>query len=497
MLVREAQAVMAQSQAVPVLAQSQAAEAALAQPLQARGAATVHAALAQAQKKYDALLASLVASPAALSELGRDFTELLERFGRAQVLEPGEGPPILTAPQQAELLALAAGGGAKAAIAQYMAPHLRALRLPGAGGAEPLAMVSSEPHLWRASVLGVQRLTLAPDLFLAWAPFVEVQGELRGFPRGGLASQGLQSVCVAELYEARGQALDLEALGQQALHHSCVSGLLKSVLFSHEDCWLLETLHGSPLRQLKMRWTTPGSAGALQRVRGAPEAPPAVALLQRVLAALELAPLGLAAWRCHLGSGGSGHVFAVHRAGDAARAPLALKLVPSCGEGELRAEFERLQEAAAAGAPVVPPVPGSLCLYPGQYTDSGGYLLARVGAPFAVDTEGGVRRAFGALAELHACGVFHGDARIPNLLEVEGRAQWIDPRSECVEGGGAGAAALALEQQQRDAASLAQSMLHRLKAIPAPVHEALELYDSADPAAVAALAGAVWRALRL
>ena len=481
--------------------------------------------LAAAQKERDEKQASLLAaltaprglaSPATLAHLGHQYMETLELLGNVRVLEPCEGPSILTLQQQAELAALAAVGfGPEAAIVRYMAPHLRALRQPGAGEAgaadpAPLAMVNSEAYVWlvHPAVQGVASHRLKPDLFLTWAPFVDVKDEGQGFPCGVLASPVLQKVgCVAELYEAKSKALGSEAFGKQCLYHQCIPGQFKSALFNHEKCWLLETMHGHPVRLLKMDWTTPGSVRELQRFMGVPAAPPLLQLLRRVLAHQQLATLSLEG-RCHLGSGASGHVFAVHRTSDAARTPLALKLVLEVREGDLHVEFARMQAAAAVGAPVVAPVPGSLCIYSGSAAAasaaasaeapapacaSGGYLLSRVGVRFAATTEGGIKVAFAALAALHACRIYHGDARTANLLNIEGQAMWIDLRTGIVDAGGM--EALPLEQQGYDAAVLARSMLPQPLPLPPSVKEALKLYNAAVPSTVLALAQAVWGAL--
>ena len=475
--------------------------------------------LVRTQQEQATLLANLAAprrgtaSPATPAHLGHQCMEMLESLGNVRVLQPGEGPPILTEQQQAELAALTAEGGpAEAAIVRYMAPHLRALRQLGAGAADPapLAMVSSEAFIWlvHPAVHGVASQRLKPDLFLTWTPFLEAREEAQGFPRGVLASPALQEAgCVAELYEAKSKALGIEAFGKQCLYHQCLPGHFKSALFNQEQCWLLETMHSLPMRLLKMHWTTPGSAHELQRFMGAPVEPPLLLLLRRVLAHQQLAPLHLAG-RCHLGSGASGHVFAVHRLSDAARTPLALKLVLGCWEGELHAEFARLQAAEVAGAPVVAPVANSLCIFtdsaavaaaaaaeeaPAPACASGGYLLSRVGSRLDASKEGGIKQAFGALAALHACRVFHGDARTANLLDVEGQALWIDLRTGFVEAEGGGP--LPLEQQRRDAADLAQSVLFP-RPLPPSVAEALALYNAAVPGTVVALAQKVWGALK-
>jgi len=60
-------------------------------------------------------------------------------------------------------------------------------------------------------------------------------------------------------------------------------------------------------------------------------------------------------------------------------------------------------------------------------------------------------------AALHACRVFHGDARTANLLNIEDQAMWIVLRTGIVKAGGA--VALPLEQQGYDAVTPARSML--------------------------------------
>lgn len=103
-----------------------------------------------------------------------------------------------------------------------------------------------------------------------------------------------------------------------------------------------------------------------------------------------------------------------------------------------------------------------------------------------------MKAAFAALAALHACGVYHGDARTANLLNIDGQARWIDLRTGIVDA--EGAAALPLEQQGFDAAVLARSILPQPQTVPPSVQEALRLYNAAVPGTVAALARAVWGA---
>jgi len=472
-------------------------------------------------EKNASILAALaspsgLSSPSTTAQLGHRSSDTLEGLQTVSVLERSEGPSILTSHQKDELAALMTeDGNPEDTIVRYIAPLLLALRLPGAseaGAADPtpLAIVSSESHAWlvHPSVKGVSNQRLKPDLFLTWAPFVDVRNNGQGFPRGLLASPALQKVgCVAEVYEAKSKALTKETFGQQCLYNQCFPGKFKSALFNHEQCWLLETMHSHPVRLLKLDWTTPGSARALQNFMGVPVEPPLLQLLRRVLVHQQLATLSIAG-RCHLGSGASGHVFAVNRTSDAARTPLALKLVLDAHEWDLHGEFARMQAAAAAGAPVVAPVDDSLCIYsggasavsaaasaeePAPASASGGYLLSRVGERFATTTEGGIKMAFSALAALHACRIFHGDARTANLLNIEGQAMWIDLRTGLVDAGRT--EALPHQQQRYDAAVLARSILPQLQPLPSSVQDSLNLYDSAVPGTELALARKVWEAL--
>ena len=317
---------------------------------------------------------------------------------------------------------------------------------------------------------------------------------------GGTALQ--KAGCVAEVYEARACPLGREEFGALCTYHQCVSGKLKSMLFNATEFWLYETMHGYPCRLLKGAWVTAGSASAVRAFLGEPVEPPLLQLLRRLLADLELALLRTGPeGRCYLGSGASGHVFAVHAAADATRAPLALKVLPECQAWVLESEFARLTRAVEHGATVVPPVPSSLRVYHESSSSSsdsgsasGGFVLRSVGQAYDFSTLGRSVQAFTALAQLHACRIYHGDARAPNLLCVEGAPVWIDLH-HCRVVGEEGAT-LHYSHQRMDAVVLARSVLaqkSRLPALPRAVLEAVEKWDCAVPESVEALGTAVWR----
>jgi tRNA A-37 threonylcarbamoyl transferase component Bud32 len=162
---------------------------------------------------------------------------------------------------------------------------------------------------------------------------------------------------------------------------------------------------------------------------------------------------------------------------------------------DLTQEFKAMRDAAALGAPVVPVVADSLRLLEGV---GGGYLLAHCGVPFdATASMAACTAAFGALAELHALAVLHGDARLPNLLLVDGHAAWVDLSAGHVLAGldaHTRAANCRLEME-----ALARSVLLAAGVTPTPlpssVTAAIAAYSAAD--GVHTIAAAVWAALRV
>ena len=131
----------------------------------------------------------------------------------------------------------------------------------------------------------------------------------------------------------------------------------------------------------------------------------------------------------------------------------ALKACCDASPGDVSFEFSQLVAAAAADAPVVRVVKGSLRAFFDEASGQpagGGYLMAEVLAPYLVKTAAQREAAFAALAALHAAGLAHGDARKPNLLARGGSLVWIDLRAASVPAGEAA--------QRADAATLAASM---------------------------------------
>ena len=122
------------------------------------------------------------------------------------------------------------------------------------------------------------------------------------------------------------------------------------------------------------------------------------------------------------------------------------------------------------------------------------YLMERVGAPASASSRRACRDVFGALAALHRAGVVHGDARLPNLLAVDGDLRWIDLAAGVVSE--APGAVAPVEQQRYDATTLARSVLgvNATAELPLAVSNAATRCDAANAASFSALADAVWAA---
>lgn len=424
----------------------------------------------------------------------QNLTVLRAIGGIKDIPSDAVGEAVLTGEQQRELLAIRDSEN-ETGVIKYLTPYLVKLRAPGAGADTdpcPSVLVNSEnkPWLEHPSSSGVVKLRQKPDLFRSWEPFVAYsdgtgkQGSGPEYRFGVLAGGALQQAgCVAELYEAKQHALTESYFGELCGYHQSVKGPCYGMLFNATDFWLYESCYGHPVGLLKGAWTAPGSAGYIRDFFSRVEEPPLLQLLRRLLTRLKvtLCPIER---RSYLGSGAYGHVFAVKRATH----QQALKVVVTTDGTHIVREYNSLMTAAASGAPVIPPVSGSCILEEA----GGGYLLQRVGTPIKRLSHKRCLDAFQSLATLHKYGIVHGDARLPNLLLVDGTPMWIDLLQSTV------LLMTAPEAAINDAGILACSIL-RVKSpteLPEDIRVVLSTYKPDEDGTVAAVAAAVWSAHR-
>ena len=465
-------------------------------------------------------------SPSYYASVGDDALVTLDAIGRISFApEPlvdasaAERAPVATSSDLARLRACSSERDLVAAIT----PLLQAARGFGEAGAAadpcPRVLVNSESTPWLDALhapLPPDQLK-RPDLFSTWAPFWSGRLVPERGAVGKLAARALQlDGCTREFYEAKVGVGELTPsdFGQLVDYHSRVRGAVRGVLFNARVFWLYESRRSHPVSLTKGEWGAPGSRAVLRAFFDAAAEPPLVPLLRFLCRALGVVPhrvvvgsgvepaAGDASARASafLGAGGSARVFCVARRGAAGEAAElhALKASSSLSLAELKYEFQTLQLAAAAGAPVVPAVADSLACFvdDGAYR-GGGFLLRDVCARAAVDSPARCAAAFAALRALHAAGFAHGDARTPNLLArrsggAGAELVWIDLRAAA-----AAEFADALASAQRtDGRTLAASILGAAPgdALPAPVATALVTVPEGGDAAYAALAAAVWAA---
>jgi hypothetical protein len=429
---------------------------------------------------------------------GRSLLDVLQATNRIRDLSGGEGPAVLSATQSVDLRSKRT----EFAVVQALAPHLVRLLLPDARADDPcpLVLVNSKrlPWLVQAGTPARSMPRTKPDLFVSWRPLVTLRAGgadqiLREpddrYVFGTLGGYALQKLgCVAVMLEAKKDSVDTEAFGELGGYHSCIPGGCDGMVFGSSSFWMYRSLDGHPVSLEKGSWTAEGSADAIKAFFSRSHAPPRLVLVLRELLTrlnarcihvpVAAAPPKPAEQRCYLGSGSSGHVFAV---GPPER-PRALKVFLSPPHARVETEFERLRLAAASGAPVIAPVPDSCVLVEvaqpdGSVVAGGGFLLERVGTEFVVDSAEKCAAAFSSLAGLHRVQVIHGDARLPNLLLVDGEPAWVDlfDSVNAIEG-----EAAISRNAFNDAEYLARSVLGLMaaSAMPGRVPTALNVYRS-------------------
>jgi len=221
------------------------------------------------------------------------------------------------------------------------------------------------------------------------------------------------------------------------------------MLFNARAFWLFRSVRNTPVSLVEGEWGARGSRALVRRFfEAVPVLPPLVLLLRQLCRELAVAPRRVAAdaggvlrreeeeavaaadASAFLGSGGSARVVCcVSDVGEAVGALRALKVSATLSRAELEHEFSTLQAAAAAGAPVVPDVEGSLRhvrlddgVHGGGAHGGGGVLLSDECARAVLTSCTRCKAAFRSLWALHAAGFVHGDARVPSLV-LRGRSE--------------------------------------------------------------------------
>ena len=444
---------------------------------------------------------SLSVSPSlsTAANLGAGVLAELAKTGSISIFEPTQDDePALSA----DVLRQLRECKDEEALVKVITPSLRTLTgLGTAADAEDqfsLVLINSERIKWLDCLDRPlpRNIRKKPDLFATWALCTKLNASPGHAPDiGMLAGRALQlDSCVCAFLEAKFGTGDITNadFGQLVDYHSRTPGLCRGMVFNACAFWLYESESNTvPRSVVKAMWGASGSMGLVRNffslAQAMPE-PPLIVLMRRLSSCLGVVPCkAVVGDGSFLGAGGSGRVFAVRRASGAV---CALKASYSTSHDELKTEFDLMIEANVDDAPVVRVVADSLHLFHDEVSglsNGGGYMMEEVLAPFSVTSRKRCIAAFASLHKMHALGLVHGDARLPNLLERVGDdlpgPVWIDMRTPPNE----------LDALRDDTKTLALSVLSRV--LPEAVEECLQRM-SLDSADYTALAKAVWKEVK-
>ena len=215
----------------------------------------------------------------------------------------------------------------------------------------------------------------------------------------------------------------------------------KGVVYDAEKCYLVKSIRHTITHTTVFNWTDAGSYDLLKEfISHSDPWTKCLYALCDMLGVKVVVPVTTNAVTTaqlggsFLGSGACGRVFKVFYPIDES-ITYAMKLVISTDEeegriGEVENEFCQLNNAKGEG--VIPVVSDSLKLSSVNLNSKtllfGGYLMSVVGCPVE-NNKTNVKKMLESLNRLHKRGIYHGDARIQNVVQWEDTIYWVDFRT--------------------------------------------------------------------
>jgi hypothetical protein len=326
---------------------------------------------------------------------------------------------------------------------------------------EYYVVVNSEEYKWlEMSDNAPSEYKNKPDLFVGHEaivtyrpPFQHRDAKLTSMRRqtekfGVLSHWKLRS-CIGMICEAK-QTINNQAFGQiinygsHICRHGCRVGdddpeTTRLMLFDKEEFWLISVTRGFPSFVTTCQWTTPGS---FDLIRNFVMKPNLISVLDQACQHFQVRVVtdnnndelkatenGSGAF---LGAGTFGFVFRVKRLNEEKSKCLALKVCISGRTGSfdnvrrLDHEFVRMRQAHEACPNVVMGIEegGFQQLVDKNNEEVGAALLmSHVGRNYS---DLSPKNIVDSLKELHSKGILHGDARLANIVSVNGNPVWID-----------------------------------------------------------------------
>jgi hypothetical protein len=291
-----------------------------------------------------------------------------------------------------------------------------------------IAVVNSEEYRWLGNT-GKTQFDKKPDVLFClpafytprppWKNSDETVERLRHEKnRFGVLSDWELRDCLGAIGEAKlSLGSGKEAFGQILAYAWHIGNRLPTselvvLLFDRTEFWKIACLGGSPTSVIKCKWTEMGSR---ELFRDAPLESPWETLLKEVssICLLTLEPGSF------LGFGASGRVF---RFLDEQRIPRAVKIVSGNDEiSNLQEECKLLMDAHSKCPENVIGVERPVV----ELRQGAALVLSQVGTKLRRKDFARIMRS---LEKLHVKDIIHGDARLANVVDVEGRVMWLDFR---------------------------------------------------------------------
>jgi hypothetical protein len=205
------------------------------------------------------------------------------------------------------------------------------------------------------------------------------------------------------------------------------------MLLDKNEFWLITVTRGFPSFVTTCHWTTPGS---FDLIRNFVIKPNLMSVLNQAcqhfqvrVVADEMIPNGGGTF---LGAGDFGFVFRVKRLDDEHNKVLALKICVAGRTGyfhntrRLNDEYFRMRRAYEVCPNVVMGIEEGRFKHPVDKNDEevgAAMLLSQVGRGFSDLTPQSI---VDSLKEIHSKNIFHGDARLANIVSINRYPVWID-----------------------------------------------------------------------
>ena len=321
-------------------------------------------------------------------------------------------------------------------LVAYLTPFLQAVCAELGPG---MTVVNSETIPWLPS--GNSAHYLKPDVTIIHRAMIhlamQTEGKLYGQPvpavietlrvvgeaKAKVDNEGFGEICKYTTF-----------LAQQFPDSFPLGSISRGMVFDSSEFILVESNSAAPISAIEGRFDTPGSFDLLHTFFSRED--PLTTSLVKLCGKLNVeAHYGVSSEKgsvSFLGKGNSGKAFVVQD--QAGPEIYVLKVVYSTEEIDKAAhEFRRLRDAHRTVGAHVARVKtdsfrqGDFFIGDVRYY-YWGYLLHDLGVPTRCTDLGSESRVqiCRSLNELHRQGVFHGDARVPNVVHCDGMYKWID-----------------------------------------------------------------------